>query len=71
VFASNIPVKSYAEKEDHTCPQSRDTTEKKREEDEVSGEMNARSRREEETEQKREFKNQISLSRTSLITHHV
>ena len=67
VFASNIPVKSYAEKEDHTCSQSRDTTEKKREEDEkVSIEMNARSRqREEETEQKREFKTQISLAHLS------
>ena len=68
VFASNIPVKSYVEKEDHARPQSQPGHHGEKEgeqEDEVSGEMLARSRREEEeeTEQKREIQNPKSLSR--------
>jgi hypothetical protein len=58
------------EKEDHT----RHPKAVKREEDEKVSTANETSRREEEDhkkKQKREFKNQISLTRTSLITHHV
>ena len=72
MFASNIPVKSYVEKEDHARPQSQPGHhgEKEREqEDEVSGEMLARSRREEEeeTEQKREIQNPKSLSLSRFV----
>jgi hypothetical protein len=64
VFASNIPVKSYAEKEDHTCPPEA----VKREEDEKVSTAIETSRREEEDQEETEEKRiqKPNLSRVPL-----
>ena len=59
------------ERRPHASPQSRKERRRRKGQHFCERDVATRRRRPREKKQKREFKNQISLARTSLITHHV